>query len=232
MNMDNQNRAAFIFVVLILAGLGAYLLFRSDTGTNNQYPEVMEKNLGAEERSKLEDAVEKADRSLVEAEEDYYEDRYQALVNKGAALLSLGRLKEAQDALEQAVPLVEGNSTAHTGLFRVMLERGNLDGAEAEIKLSLRVRENNPNVWPVYIDFMKDKRGANNEALEALYQEALTKTKEHIILVTKYAHFLEDISNLQKAKEIWVKAGQIDEGNKPAYDAEIARIDAKINTPQ
>jgi tetratricopeptide (TPR) repeat protein len=229
--MNNNNMGRIIFwgitiCTLILVGFIGFSIYKAENYEASFVKEV-NRNLSPEDRKIYEDRITEAKNKL-ESEQDP-KIRFNLLMNLGSNLHGLGNLTDARKAFEDAIKINENDYNAYVSLHSVQLDQNDISGAEKSIKRALELNRSDRNVWKKYIIFEKDKKGADNDKISSLYSEALNKTGNHIDIVTAYALWLGETGNLQASKEYWQKAIELNPTGRPVYEAEIGKIDAKMN---
>jgi tetratricopeptide (TPR) repeat protein len=214
--------AACVTLFLIVAG---YAIYQQENYEASFVKEI-NRNLSPEDRKIYEDRIAEADRKLAEAQSDT--ERYNLLMQKGFNLYGLGSLTAAKDVFNQANELNPNDSTALVALYQTQVDMNDPKGALKSIQAALKLKENDPDIWKKYIVLQEEKFNLGNDRISALYSEALVKTNTHINMVTAYAVWLEKVGNLQSSKEYWQKAIELNPNNKATYEAEIKRIDQKM----
>jgi tetratricopeptide (TPR) repeat protein len=212
--------SVMLLLVLGFAGLNYYLHDRNIIKVKD--PQLSQENIKI-----YEDRLSKINESLKEEglSTDAKYDRY---LYKGFQLQALGRLYEAYEQYEKARELKPDMANAYLSISLVLLEMNDNKGAAESIKKAIELRPDSADYWKRYILIEKEKFNASNDKLNDLYVQALNKTGENIDMITVYAQFLEEIGNLQPAKEYWQKAIEANPDRKALYQTEIKRVEEKM----
>lgn len=151
------------------------------------------------------------------------EDQYELFMKKGDILQQLDKKREAKTAYEMAVNIDGTKSGAYKALYEMHLEADELVDAEANLIKFINLNIDSASRWELYLEYLA-KINADSSRVEAVYTDSLTKVVNDKEMHIKYALYLVDKREIDKAKAILIKAGEIDPKNKPEYDAELAKI--------
>lgn len=185
-------------------------------------------NLSAEARQLYEQRRDDAKKLISEINDQTSVDdkfnRYVALAN---AEFSLGNYAEAKKWFLVALD----TDPNHDGIWQVystlLLAMQDQKASLRAIDKAISINSANSDYWRWKAEIIK-KHYYDQNRLDNLYIEALDKTKNSINIITAYAQFLEDIGNLQGARDYWQKAIDLYPTNRVGYEAEIRRIDQKL----
>jgi tetratricopeptide (TPR) repeat protein len=228
--MERKYIYLVFFCLALAIGVGIYAAYKdSKSPKKNLTTEITPTNLTAKEIRKLEEDLIRADKDI-ELRTDP-NNKYEAYVDKGEILFKLGKLSLAASSLKEALKLFPERAKAYSILFDVQIAMNDLAAARETIRTL--VEANSSTIyWRQYIAFEQDKMNSPPEQIDALYNQALVKTDNNIGIVTDYARFLEKTGDIEKAKEYWRRAGEIDPNDKSKYDAEIQRLGADMPPSQ
>jgi tetratricopeptide (TPR) repeat protein len=112
----------------------------------------------------------------------------------------------------------------YLALYQLYIDMNAKDESLSAIDTAIKLRLTTPDYWKRKILLLQEKFNTPNSEIDNFYQEALTKTENHVDIITAYAGFLEKIGNIQKAIEYWQKAGVENPDQKNTYDIEIERL--------
>lgn len=214
--------AAAIIVLLVAIFFGMNFSTQQDNFIKEKDPQLTQ-----EERKIYEDRLAEANEALKNQNLDN-DERYNWVMFKGFQLHGLGKLEDALKQFIEASKLKPEDSTAQVSLYTVYLDMQDNESARESIKKAIELKPTDPDIWKKYILLEKERFNASNELLTNLYSEALSKTNNHVDIITAYATFLEEIGNLQAAKEYWQKAVEANPGRRSLYEEEIKRLEAKM----
>lgn len=216
-----------VILVLILGAVGYYYY------TVQKYEasliKTVERNLTEEERARFENRIRSAELGLERTDSD--SERYNYYTNKALALKALGRLEEARNEFKKAIKLEPENATAHTNMSSLLTEMNDIKGAEKSLNVALSLKPTSSR-WKMLIELHKEKMGATNEELKEIYVLALAQDPYDTDMVIAYATFLGEIGEYQAAKDQWMKAIEYRPKDKGKYEAEIKKLDEKMNPAQ
>lgn len=225
------NRIILAVLFLLIFGAGAYYWNSKNPETQQDIITEREPDLSNQDLMQAQIDLTFIDNGLNQQLSE--QERYDLLLKKSKVLIKLGKLKDADRPLKDAITLRPKTSNAYSDLYDLQLEMNAIDDAEETIK---KIMEINPtgSYWRKYIDFNRSKLMVSNEEANEMYRQALNETGEDISVITAYARFLEETGDKNRAKEYWTIAGQRDPEDKAKYDAEISRIDGATQqtTPQ
>ena len=225
-SMKKQQILAIIACLLIVGGFVGYNQWNKYKKQTSFIQEI-DRNLSPEDRKVYEDRLVEAEKYIAEAQDN--QAKSDALIYKAVQLSGLGQLALARDVFLEAVDINPENYNIYVHLYQVYFEMGDYKHAVSSIKKSLELKPNNPDAWKKYILLEKEKSKLSNGEINDLYFQALQKTLGHVDIHTSYAVFLEEIGNLEWAKDHWQKAIAAYPTNRVIYEAEIARLDQKMN---
>ena len=217
-----------ILVIIVLAGAAfAYTKMKNKPAVAPSGEAIQKREVSStdEEKQKLEAKVADYEQQIQALPADSSPDtKYKLYLNLASSYYGLGKYDQAIATLDKIIGENQDKARLWALYANIYRDMDKLDKARENAKKALDLDKENPAYWLAYIDFSADQ---SKQTIDTLYQDALKNTDTNIDVVVSYAKFLENIGNKEKAKEFWVKAGQIDAKNKAQYDAEIARIDRK-----
>lgn len=227
--MKKEVKTGLIVLSALVVVVGLFVTAAWLNHYNYQKTLIYEKdpNLTQDERKIYEDRLAQADAELAKGDISI-EQRYDWLMYKGFQLYGLGKYKEATNFIAQAVDLNPDNHTSYVAMYTVQLDMQDNRGAEKSIKRALELKPENADFWKKYIVLMQERFKLTTEEVSNLYKEALEKTSSNIDIITSYASFWESVGNNRFAVEYWQKAKTANPGNSTVYEAEITRLDQKI----
>lgn len=209
-----------ICVALALT-VGVYIKYNAKNQNNvteeESSPEVVD-----DRRELLESKLKNAEDTIAKNVTDT--DFAEEYTKKGEALYDLGRTIEAREAFMKTLEYDANSAGAYLNLSNLDADAGNMDAARQNIKKYVDTNSDSVSRWEKYIEFSKNRLGANGETLNGIYVEGLVATKNHIRMIVAYAKFLEEEGDNQLAKEFWQQAVVKDPENKAAYEEEIKKL--------
>jgi len=207
--------------ILILLGVASYPIYKNYQHKKSLI-QVKDTGLTDAEKKPFEDRLAKDEQGLKDAKTD--DEKYNWLLDTGYNLYGLGRLADAEKTFNQAASLQPGKPVAYSGLFAVQVDMKDYKSASANIQKAISILPESPGLWKNYIALEIDRFNANNDQVNALYAEALNKTKSNIDVMTSYATWLEKSGDLKSALDYWQQAVLINPDNKSTYETEISRL--------
>lgn len=223
--MNKQVKYAIILSILIVLLFAGYAIYQVKNQSSSFIKEV-NPNLTEEQRKTFEDRLLEAEKQLQMVSSN--EDKYNWTIEEANNHIALGQLSLAKEALENAIKLNGSRVSAYVLMEQVKVNMTDYNGARESILKAIAIRPESADIWKKYIQLEIDHFSADNNTITTLYSDAINKTNNSIDIITVYASWLEGAGNLQAAKEYWLKAIEVNPKNKPAYDAEIKRLDEKL----
>lgn len=220
------KRPLIIICLLTVVPLGfvAYNFF-SIKETNVSFTKEKDPHLSPEEYKIFKDMLTTANESLKATRDS--EEKSNWYLSQGYAYYGLGKLSLADESYEQAIKESPKKVAAYIGKFQTQVDMGNNEGALATVKKAVTLSPDNPDIWRRYLQLGIDKLGIDKPSLEALFAEAIDKTKTNpnaIDMVTFYASWLKQVGEYQASKEYWQKAILLDSNRKQIYQQEIDNL--------
>ena len=151
-------------------------------------------------------------------------DQYRAYLQLGALKHRLGLYDDAIAALDKIPDEKSGIARVYISYALIYKDKGDWIKSAENAKKALDLDPENQQYWVVYLE---SEQSLSNADREAKYKEAIEKTDSHEDVLVSYAKFLEKIGNIQGAIEQYKKAGETNQKEKPQFDAEITRLEAK-----
>lgn len=137
---------------------------------------------------------------------------------------ALGNYKTAEEWFLKAISVDPKNPYIHQAYSALLWVASEKDHALSEINTALRLKGNEFNFWLSKIMYSS---ALKPEAIEQIYQNALTSTGNDINIVTSFAVFEETTGDIQDAIALWKKAQTILPERSGLYQSEIDRLSKK-----
>lgn len=227
--MNKQTKLALGISIIIVIFFALYAGWRDYQIRKSILSEVP-RNLTNEQRAIYETRLSNLDIKIGEAKDD--NERYNFYMEKGFNLYGLGKLAESKDWYVKASELSPNDYTSFVALYQTQLDMNDNKGAKASIKKALTLKNDDPDVWKKYIDLEVYRFKLSNEKIKALFVEALNSTStsaSRVDVITHYAVYLEKIGELDGAIIQWQRAAELDAGLKTQFEAEISRLQTKLD---
>lgn len=139
-----------------------------------------------------------------------------------------GRLLDAKQAVLEASRILPDNPSSYYELYVIERERGDFKSAKDALAKSLQINPSNVQAWRSYVELAEQNLGYTTEQLKSLYEEALSKAVQAADIHVLYALYLEKNNDLAGAVAQLKLAIQKNPGGKAQYEAEIQRIQSKL----
>jgi len=220
--------------VILLLALG-YLWFQnsnlpsssSDKITVQSSGITREQKLAAlseDERKTLEKKLE-SELAEVKAFNDQtsVEDKNKTYIKLASAQRALGFYSEAIESLGKITSEYKNQGRVFINYALVYKDLGDDAKTNEYAKKAIDLDPENPQYWVIYLE---SDTNLSNADREARYKEVIEKTDSHEDVLVSYAKFLEQIGNIPAAIEQYKKAGEVNQSEKPQFDAEITRLEA------
>lgn len=134
---------------------------------------------------------------------------------------ALGNYKIAEELLLKAISLDPKNPYIHQTYSALLWVAGQQDHAISEINTAISLKGNEFNFWLSKIMYSVSLKP---EAIEQIYQNALTATDNNINIVTSFAVFEEKNGDRDGAISLWKKAQTLFPEQSNIYQQEIDRL--------
>lgn len=224
--MPKKTIAIITGVVVVAAVAAVFVVRPKQTPQKEKGLADVQRNLTQDQEKIYTDRITFAENylhSLQPAQPTYRQEQGNVYVNLANQYYGLGKLQKSKEYYEKALEAVPYLEPALVGLSLVLIDGSDIEGAKNILEQALESNPRNADVWVRYIQLRKSI-GATNEELDRVYQEARTKTENHVDVATQYAAFLESSGRPADALSLWKQLSQQFPKNE-SYRQEIKRLE-------
>lgn len=225
--MNTTNTKSIVYIIIaILVVAGAIFAFTNHKREQQRIADLSIndiKKLNEEEQKRaLEARVKELERQVTELSVDTdASGKYTAYISLAEARLELKNYSGAISALDSIPEEKKTNSRVLLAYGIAYKGTGENDKAKEHIDKSLSLDDTIPQPWLAKIELNAD---LPNDQIDAMYREAIAKTKSNVDVMVSYARFAEKIGNKDLAVAAWETAINVNSEKEAEYRAEIARL--------
>lgn len=223
--MNNAKKSIYIIIGLLLVlavVFGAYSYFNN----NNDNPDLSLQEILALDEQQRKEALEKQVNDLKNEAESLAESaesgtKFAILIRLAEAQIAIGKYDESIETLNKIPEDKKDTSRTPIAYARAYKGKGDIAMAKENINKALAIDNELPEIVLLNLELNQD---LPNDQLDALYRDAIVKTKSNVDVMVSYARFSERIGNKDQAVAAWETAINGNPSKESEYRAEIARL--------
>ena len=148
--------------------------------------------------------------------------KFSVYIRLAEAQIAIGKYDEAIETLN-AIP-EEKKNTSRTPIAYARAYKGKNDFGKAKENIDKALVIDNELPEALLLNLEISAATLPNDQLDALYRDAITKTKSNLDIIISYARFSEKIGNKPQAIAAWETARNLNPEKSADYEAEMARL--------
>ena len=182
----------------------------------------------------LDDEVIKIEEVVIEnsdpAAQDGIKESFNTLLIEGGEAFVVADYEKAKEAYEKALTFIDSD-IVYMRLFAIYGIEGNTEEALKVINKAIEINDDFADYWTLKLQFLEEKTDTSFIELENIYKAGLLKVNSEtkVNLVTIFAGISEKSGEINKAKELWVYAIEINPISTELYQTEINRLENILN---
>lgn len=204
LSMKYYKLVIIVFLIVAIASVAVTLIFTLAKKNQEQLIYKVAVNLTAEQISKIKDNINKLQTLINEHKiTDDRPDFMAEYLSLGINYEILGEYSLAREWYLRAAAERPQASVPYSNLGTLYVMMGGIKLATQAFQQAIKLEPDYILNWQKWIEFNRYQLRIDNEALKAIYVEALKATNNNRSILGSYAVFLEDIKDISAAISVW-----------------------------